>query len=97
MSSEIDILEPYEKLVGITIHKKKFMVPENNSILRCLQYLDSEAISNRDLCWNGECLNCRVEVKQNGLNKTVIACRTYIQEDLEIVKLGDEIYLDSKL
>lgn len=97
MNSETDVLEPFERLVEITIRKKRFMVPENNTILRCLQYLDSEAISNRDLCWNGECLNCRAEIIQNEKEKTVIACRTYIEEGLTILDLGDEIYLDSKL
>lgn len=35
-----DILEPYDRLIEITLVGKKKLVPENNSILRCLQYLD---------------------------------------------------------
>ena len=41
-----EIFEPYDRLIEITICGEKKLVPENNSILRCLQYLDMERISN---------------------------------------------------
>ena len=55
-----EIFEPYERLIEIQIFGRPFKVPENNSILRCLQFLEMEAISYGDFCWNGECLNCQV-------------------------------------
>ena len=41
-----EIFEPYDRLIEVTICGEKKLVPENNSILRCLQYLDMERISN---------------------------------------------------
>lgn len=86
-----EMFEPYEKLVTISIRGKRFEVPENNSILRGLQYLDVEAISYGDFCWNGECLNCQVWIKNGDKEKAVMACRTDVREGMEIVRLSDEI------
>jgi NADH dehydrogenase/NADH:ubiquinone oxidoreductase subunit G len=86
-----DIFEPYEKLVTITLCGKTREVPENNTILRGLQFLDVEAISYGEFCWNGECLNCQVWLKQGEKDKAVMACRTNVSEGMEIVKMSDEI------
>jgi hypothetical protein len=37
-----DMFEPYDRLIEIEILGKTRSVPENNSILRCLQFLDLE-------------------------------------------------------
>ena len=37
-----DMFEPYDRLIEIEILGRKYSVPENNSILRCLQFLDME-------------------------------------------------------
>lgn len=84
-----EIFEAYERLVKITICGEVREVPENNSILRGLQYLDMEAISYGDFCWNGECINCQVWIKNGDKEKSVIACRTNVEEGMEIVKLSD--------
>ena len=89
--ADSEMFEPYEKLVRISIRGKPFEVPENNSILRGLQYLDVEAISYGDFCWNGECLNCQVWIKNGDKEKAVMACRTDVREGMEIVRLSDEI------
>lgn len=89
--AENEMFEPYDKLVTITICGKPFEVPENNSILRGLQYIDLEAISYGDFCWNGECLNCQVWIKNGDKEKAVMACRTDVREGMEIVRLSDEI------
>lgn len=84
-----EIFEPYDQLVKITICGVVREVPENNSILRGLQYLDMESISYGDFCWNGECINCQVWIKNGEKEKAVIACRTNVVEGMEIVKLTD--------
>jgi NADH dehydrogenase/NADH:ubiquinone oxidoreductase subunit G len=84
-----EIFEPYDRLVTITICGREQKVPENNSILRGLQYLDMETISYGDFCWNGECLNCQVWVRSGDKEKAVIACRTDVAEGMEIVRLSD--------
>jgi NADH dehydrogenase/NADH:ubiquinone oxidoreductase subunit G len=84
-----EIFEPYDRLVKITIRGRQCEVPENNSILRGLQYLDMETISYGDFCWNGECLNCQVWIKNGDKEKAVMACRTDVSDGMEIVRLTD--------
>ena len=86
-----DIFEPYDRLIDIYVLDHKYSVPENNSILRCFQFLEMETISECDLCWNGECLNCQVWIKNGDKVKAAIACRTSVTEGMQIVKLSDDI------
>ena len=88
-----DMFEPYERLIEIEILGTKYRVPENNSILRCLQFLDMESISYGDFCWNGECFNCQVWLKNGEKEKAVMACRTNVVEGMQIVKMSDQIVL----
>ena len=86
-----EIFEPYERLVKIKLLGVEREVPENNSILRGLQFLDMESISYGDFCWNGECLNCQAWIKMGDKEKAVIACRTNVQERMEIVRISKEM------
>jgi len=86
---EYEFLEPFENLVTIKLCGEQRKLPENNSILRGLQYLDMEAISYGDFCWNGECLNCQVWVRNGEKEKAVIACRTNVEEGMEIVRMSE--------
>ena len=86
-----DIFEPFDKLVEIEIMGEKAEVPENNSLLRCFQYLSIEKISYGDFCWNGDCLNCQVWIKNGEREKAVISCRTKVAEGMKIVRMSDEV------
>jgi NADH dehydrogenase/NADH:ubiquinone oxidoreductase 75 kD subunit (chain G) len=88
-----DMFEPYDRLIEIEILGRTFSVPENNSILRCLQFLDMESISYGDFCWNGECLNCQVWIMNGEKEKAVMACRTNAVEGMRIVRMSDQIIL----
>ena len=88
-----DIFEPFEKLVEIEICGEKREVPENNTLLRCFQYLSLETISYGDFCWNGDCLNCQVWLKNGTKEKAVLSCRTKVEEGMEIIRLNNEIML----
>lgn len=88
-----DIFEPFEKLVEIEVCGEKKMVPENNSLLRCFQFLSLETISYGDFCWNGDCLNCRVRIASGDGEKTVLTCRTKVAEGMKIIHTSDEIKL----
>ena len=88
-----DIFEPFEKLVEIEIGGETKQVPENNTLLRCFQFLSMETISYGDFCWNGDCLNCQVWIKNGEKEKGVLACRTKVEEGMEIVRLSSEIDL----
>jgi hypothetical protein len=82
---------PFERLIEIEILGRKRRVPENNSILRCLQFLEMDAISNADLCWNGDCLNCQVWIEKDRKEKAVIACRTNAVEGMKIVRISRDL------
>ena len=86
-----DIFEPFDRLVDVDICGAAAQVPENNTILRGLQYLDLEKISNADLCWNGECLNCQVWIANGEKEKALISCRARVEEGMKIVRMSPEI------
>ena len=89
-----EIFQPYEKLIEIDILGTRHMVPENNSLLRCFQFLAMENISYGDFCWNGECINCQVWLQNGDKEKAVMACRTTVAEGMKIVRLADGIDLE---
>lgn len=87
----IEVFQPFDRLVEIEICGETREVPENNTLLRCFQYLSVESISYGDFCWNGECLNCQVWIKNGDKEKALIACRATVEEGMEIVRLADHI------
>lgn len=91
-----DIFQPFDKLIEIDILGHKCQVPENNNLLRCFQYLALENISYGDFCWNGECLNCQVWLKNGDKEKAVMACRTMVVENMVIVRVADGIDLSNE-
>jgi NADH dehydrogenase/NADH:ubiquinone oxidoreductase subunit G len=88
-----DIFEPFERLVEIEIGGETKRVPENNTLLRCFQFLSIETISFGDFCWNGDCLNCQVRIQNGDKEKGVLSCRTKVEEGMKIIHLSDEIKL----
>ncbi len=91
--TESDIFEPFERLVEINILGVNHQVPENNTLLRCFQYLSLETISRGDFCWNGNCVNCQVWLDDTAKEKPILSCRTKVQEEMKIVRLSQEIEL----
>jgi NADH dehydrogenase/NADH:ubiquinone oxidoreductase subunit G len=88
-----DIFQPYDKLIEIEILGEIYEVPENNTLLRCFQFIAMENISYGDFCWNGECLNCQVWLQNGDKEKAVMACRTAVAEDMKIIRIADGIDL----
>jgi NADH dehydrogenase/NADH:ubiquinone oxidoreductase subunit G len=91
---DTNLFEPFEKLVKIEVSGETRNVPENNSLLRCFQYLSLETISYGDFCWNGDCANCRVWLENTEQEKPILACRTKVRDGMKIVKMSGEIKLD---
>lgn len=89
-----DIFEPFDKLVEIEILGKKYKVPENNTLLRCFQYISLQNISYGDFCWNGDCLNCQVWIKNGDKEKAMISCRVKVEEGMKIVRIHEEIKIE---
>ena len=88
---ESDIFEPFERLVEIEICGTTCEVPENNTLLRCFQYLSMDTISLGDFCWNGDCANCQVWLENSDKEKPVLACNTKVSEGMKIVRMSGEI------
>ena len=93
---ENDIFEPFERLIEIDVLGEKRAVPENNTLLRCFQFLSMKTISHGDFCWNGDCANCQVWLANTATKKPVLACRTKVQEAMKIVRMSGEINLSEK-
>lgn len=91
-----DIFEPFEKLIEIEILDETVEVPENNSLLRCFQYLNLEAISMGEFCWNGDCANCQVWLTSEQGEKPALACRTKVEVGMKIVRMSEGINLSER-
>lgn len=93
-----DLLDPYEKLISIEILGRRIEVPEKNRLLRCFQYLSMQTISYGDFCWNGECTNCQIWYhlagQAGGEDRSGLACRMEVSEEMVITKLNSFIQLD---
>jgi hypothetical protein len=87
-----DLLDPYERLVGIEVLGKNVEVPEKNRLLRCFQFLSLNTISYGDFCWNGECTNCQVwyhtKEESQANDKPALACRLEVIEGMTITSMA---------
>ena len=93
MTAPSTLFRPFARLVKITILGKPFEVPENNHLLRCLQYLAPEPISYGRFCWNEDCQYCRVSFAGgNGTpSRAALACKLMVEEGMQIREVSTEI------
>ena len=85
------LLEPYQKLIRIVVLGRVFDVPENNVLLRQMQYVAADIGTGR-YCWNAECRYCEVEyTRGEGPSTPALACRLKGVEGMRIVKCAAEI------
>lgn len=89
-----DLFEDYDKLLTITIEARHFQVPENNSILRALQFIGADMFGCK-FCWNGECENCLFAYTEGeGAEvKRALACQKLTCENMKIIQLPKGIRL----
>ena len=87
-----DVYEPYERLIRIVILGRVFAVPENNLLLRQMQFVAPDIGSGR-YCWNAECRNCEVSYRQlaGRPELSALACRLHGLAGMRITKLAFEI------
>lgn len=87
-----DFYEPYEKLVRIVVLGRVFDVPENNLLLRQLQFV-CEDIGTGRYCWNGECRYCEIEYCRNGdaASTPALACRIKGFEGILVTQIAPEM------
>ena len=96
-----ELFRPYERLVEITVLGKKFQVPENNSVLRCFQFISPETIPYGRFCWNQECQYCRVTCKlpDDDQPTPMLSCKFLVVAGMDITEIAQELTwcLKSKL
>jgi hypothetical protein len=87
-----DFYEPYDKLIRLVILGRVFEVPENNILLRQLQYI-SEDVGMGRYCWNGECRYCEVYFEKAGdpTEYPGLACRMKATDGMKLTKLAPEV------
>lgn len=86
-----DLYEPYEALVPVVVLGRVWQVPENNTLLRQLQFVAPEVGYGR-FCWNAECRTCRVRcLRPDRVPYTALACRLQGRPGLRVTGLSAEL------
>ncbi len=95
MDIDLCLFEPFDRLVRILLRGRPYDVPENNNLLRGLQYLVGDAISVGRFCWNNECGNCEVSCRLPGRDglKRLRGCQALAEEGMEIVDVSPDLDL----
>lgn len=89
------LFEAFEELVEIELCRNRTRVPENNKLLRCFQYIQMDAVSVGDYCWNGECTNCQIwYMAEDGEIKSALACRLYVRPGMVITAVSPTLKTD---
>ena len=95
MKVDLDLFEPFDRLIEIHVVGRRLEVPDNNCLLRSLQYVAGDAIAYGRFCWNDECGNCEVTcVSEAGTPEVVRACQQPVRPGMTITSLSEEIQLD---
>ncbi len=85
-----DLYEPYDQLIPIEVLGKRFEVPENNILLRQLQFVAPD-VGTGGYCWNAECRYCEIKYELDGRSMTGLACRVKAVPGLKVTKLAPEL------
>ena len=93
MSAPGSLFRPDQRLVKISILGKEFSVPDNNMLLRSLQYLAPESIAYGRFCWNEECQDCRVsyDMGEGTPRRTAVSCKLMVQPGMRLLEMAQEI------
>lgn len=89
------LFESFDSLIDIEICHKPVQVPDNNKLLRCFQFINMDAVSLGDYCWNGDCVNCQIWYEaESGETRSALACRMYVRPGLIITRLSETLQSD---
>jgi predicted molibdopterin-dependent oxidoreductase YjgC len=93
MTAPTTLFRPFDRLVRVEILGRDFEVPENNPVLRCLQYLAPENVSYGRFCWNEDCQYCRVsfDLGEGTPTRTALACKLMVRDGMRIREATTEI------
>lgn len=92
---ESSVLEPYEKLITVTINGRRYQVPENNTLLRVLQYMSLDLAYSK-YCWNGDCRNCafRYVSRKTGNEVEALGCQMRCFPNMVITRPPEGVELN---
>ncbi len=87
-----DIYEPWQRLVRLVVLGRVLHVPENNTLLRQLQFV-AEDVGSGSYCWNAECRYCEVHYTLPGdpRQHVGLACRLGASEGMRLTRLAPEM------
>src|SRR5262245_33215565 len=93
---ESAVLEPYDKLITVTINGRAYEVPENNTLLRVLQHMRLE-LAYTKYCWNGDCRNCafRYVSRRTGKEVEALGCQIRLFNGMTIVALPEGVSIEA--
>ena len=93
MSNPGALFRPYDKLVKITVKGREVEVPDNNMILRALQFIAQENIAYGRFCWNEECQYCRItyDMGEGTPSHTAISCKVLVKDGMRITQMDTEL------
>jgi predicted molibdopterin-dependent oxidoreductase YjgC len=93
MTAPATLFRPFTRLVKISILAKTFEVPENNTLLRCFQYLASEAVAYGRFCWNEDCQYCRVafDLGEGNARRVALSCKLMVEDGMRVQEVTSEI------
>jgi hypothetical protein len=100
-ADDFSIYEPFDELVDIQIEGRCFSVPENNVLLRCVQFIVGEPVVLGRFCWNNECGNCELSWRspdQPELQRSR-GCQTLVRRGMILTELTPDLryWLHDKL
>jgi hypothetical protein len=86
------LFDPWEKLITLVVLGRRFQVPENNLLLRQMQYVAPDIGTGR-YCWNAECRYCEIEycTAAGGAPQAALACRMKGLPGMSVTKAALEI------
>lgn len=93
MTTPSTLLRPFSRLITISLLGRQVEVPENNVLLRGLQYLAPEPVSYGRFCWNEDCQYCRVtyDLGEGTQERAAISCKLIVADGMRIKAVSQEI------
>lgn len=83
------------KDVTVRLVKREISVPGGTTILNALAAVSGPSITEGNYCGAGECAHCEVIVLNHlGHKKSVLACKTRVEDGLQIVRLSKYLERD---
>jgi hypothetical protein len=81
----------FEKLLHVSVLGRQLEMPENNTILRGLQFVAPHLIPYGRFCWNGDCKNCFVTIRNGACESSGLACELDVHDGMDVTSASTEI------